>query len=642
MKMTRCERDMVRAMAAMLAVGFALSAPVIGGEKTVSKSTDMTQQAIAKLLPAGPVGLGRPIGDRAAWQALARAKGFRGVVAAGEKVLAAPLPAQSDELYLDYSRTGNRTPWQRVAGRRRGRIGPLATAECVENKGRFIGELEKTIAAICAERTWVMPAHDGSLRNFKGTQVDIDLGSASLAWDIATVYHLLGEKLSPKTRVLIRENLRRRILDPFLAMAAGKRKVNWWMMTTNNWNAVCLAGVTGTAMATVESRDERARFVAAALKYSKNFLRGFTGDGYCSEGLGYWGYGFGHYVLLAETVWQASGGKIDMMGGKDVRVPAMFPQRIEIINGVSPAFADCSVTARASASMVHFISRRYGLGADPARDREFVGPTGRLSEAMIRSFPNSTTDIPRGKAADAPRLRTWFRDAGVLICRPAPESVCKIGVALKGGHNAEHHNHNDVGSYVVVAGKTPVLVDPGAEVYTRRTFSSKRYVSGVLNSLGHPVPRIAGKLQRTGGRARGTVLRTDFTDAADTLVIDYRAAYDVATLKKLTRTFTYSRGGAGSLTVSDEAAFSKPTTYETALITLGKWQKAAPNAIIVTDGGQSLRITIDTAGAPYDIEAAQIKEDVRTRTLPTRIAITLKAPVTEATVTLKITPVPRK
>ncbi len=200
----------------------------------------------------------------------------------------------------------------------------------------------------------------------------------------------------------------------------------------------------------------------------------------------------------------------------------------------------------------------------------------------------------------APRLRTWFRDAGVLICRPAPESVCKIGVALKGGHNAEHHNHNDVGSYVVVAGKTPVLVDPGAEVYTRRTFSSKRYVSGVLNSLGHPVPRIAGKLQRTGGRARGTVLRTDFTDAADTLVIDYRAAYDVATLKKLTRTFTYSRGGAGSLTVSDEAAFSKPTTYETALITLGKCQKAAPNAITVTDGGQSLRINIDTADAPQD------------------------------------------
>jgi len=624
---------------AAVVVGLVLSAPAIGGEQAVSKSTDMTPQAIAELLPDRCTGLGRPVSDRAAWRGVAKLKGYRSALADGEKVLAAPLPPQGDELFLDYSRTGNRTRWQRVASRRRGRIRSLALAECIENKGRFIGELEKTLAALCAERTWVMPAHDGGLRNFKGTQVDIDLGSSALAWEIATTYYLLGEKLSDKTRAGIRENLRRRILDPYLAMVAGKRKVNWWMMTTNNWNAVCLAGVTGTALAVVESRDERATFVAAAVKYSKNFLRGFTPDGYCSEGLGYWGYGFGNYVLLAETAWQATGGKVDMMAGAAVRGPAMFPQRIAIINGVSPAFADCNVTARASAEMVHFISRRYGLGASPARDGEFATASGTLAAGMIRTFPNSTTKIPRGKADDGPGLRTWFKDAGVLICRPAPKSACKIGVALKGGHNAEHHNHNDVGSYVVVTGKTPVLVDPGAEVYTKRTFSSKRYVSGVLNSLGHPVPRIAGKLQRPGSKARGTVLKTDFTDAADTLTIDYRAAYDVPTLKKLTRTFTYSRLAAGSLTVTDQAAFSKPTTFETALITLGKWKQSAPDTVIVTDGGQSLRISIDTGGAPYTIEAAQIKEDVRTRTLPTRIAIILKAPVTEATVTLRTTPI---
>jgi hypothetical protein len=43
--------------------------------------------------------------------------------------------------------------------------------------------------------------------------------------------------------------------------------------------------VTGTALAQVEERRERAEFVAAAEKYCRNFLRGFTPDGYCSEGL---------------------------------------------------------------------------------------------------------------------------------------------------------------------------------------------------------------------------------------------------------------------------------------------------------------------------------------------------------------------
>jgi len=620
---------MVRAVALLAAVAtWPVSA--VGGE--------MTADQIAKLLPARPTGLGRPAMDRAAWKGLGKLGSYRSAVAAGEKVLATPLPAQPDGLYLDFSRTGNRTRWQAVARRRRGRIATLAIAECVENRGRFIPELETTLTALCAERTWVMPAHDRSLSNFKGTSVDIDLGSAGLAWQIATAQYLLGDKLSPKTRALVRENLRRRILDPYMAMVGGKRKVNWWMTTTNNWNAVCLACVTGTGLATVESAQQRAKYVAAAVKYSKSFLRGFTADGYCSEGLGYWTYGFGHYVLLAETVWQATGGKIDMMAGKSVSLPALFPERIGIINGVAPAFADCSVGTQAPPDLVHFISRRYGLGADPARDRGFASPDGTLAAAMIRSFPNSATGVPRGKPSAGPGVRTWFDKAGVLICRPAPGSSCRIGVALKGGHNAEHHNHNDIGSYVVVLGSTPVLVDPGAEVYTSRTFSSRRYVSGVLNSLGHPVPRIAGRLQRPGRRARASVVRTDFTDAADTLVIDYRSAYDVPQLTKLERTFVYSRDGAGSLTVRDEATLSKAATFETALITLGKWTRDGRDAIVVTDGGRSLRVTVDTGGVAYEIVAQQIKEDVRTRTLPTRIGIVLKAPTTQATVTLKIAP----
>ena len=51
---------------------------------------------------------------------------------------------------------------------------------------------------------------------------------------------------------------------------------------------------------------------------------------------------------------------------------------------------------------------------------------------------------------------------------------------MKGGHNAENHNHNDVGSFVVALGRATPLVDPGSEVYTARTFSPRRYDSNVL------------------------------------------------------------------------------------------------------------------------------------------------------------------
>ena len=42
-----------------------------------------------------------------------------------------------------------------------------------------------------------------------------------------------------------------------------------------------------------------------------------------------------------------------------------------------------------------------------------------------------------------------------------PFAIGRLGVALKGGHNAEHHNHNDVGSYVVALAGTTPLLDPG-------------------------------------------------------------------------------------------------------------------------------------------------------------------------------------
>ena len=61
----------------------------------------------------------------------------------------------------------------------------------------------------------------------------------------------------------------------------------------------------------------------------------------------------------------------------------------------------------------------------------------------------------------------------------------------------------------------------------------------MLNSFGHPVPIIDGKLQPAGGKARGTIINTDFTDDVDTVVIDMKNAYyQVEGLTSLVMPFT--------------------------------------------------------------------------------------------------------
>jgi hypothetical protein len=602
---------------------------------------------ISLLLSEKPAGFGLPIGERNAWDKLVENDSFKRIISGAQQLLEQAIPEQPDDLYLDFSRTGNRTRWQRVSGRRRGRVRTFVLAECLENKGRFVPAFEKILRELCSERTWVMPAHDRNLTNFHGKSVDIDLGSSGLAWSLAIADYLLADKLSSETRQLLRENLDRRIFQPYRDMVSGKRDKNWWMTGTNNWNAVCLAGVTGAALAVIDSRETRALFIAAAEQYSKNFLNGFTDDGYCSEGLGYWNYGFGHYIMLSEMIYQATSGKVDLLENEKVKRAAMFGSKIEIINGVYPAFADCSIRAKPSSHLMYFISRRLGLGLRNWEQFNPVSAGGSLPQSMMYSFPNSASrSAPAQNASEGPGIRSWFDNAGILICRPVANSTSLMAVALKGGNNAEHHNHNDVGSFVIVLGDCPLLLDPGGEVYTARTFSSRRYESKVLNSFGHPVPIVNGKLQRTGRQAQGRVVNEDFTVDADTLILDISSAYNVPELEKLRRTFVYSRKNSGSLTVTDEVVFSKACDFGTALITFDKWQQLSDSSLVIRDQDKALRVDIDvTGGDPstplrteFKIKPETIKEDLSGRRLPTRLGINLTKPVLRAVISLTIKP----
>ena len=596
-------------------------------------------QVIAQMLVEHPAAFGRPLADRDAWQTVAAGPHANGAISRAEQMISAPVPELSDTFYSECALAGDRTKCGPVLKARHERLPAFALAECIENRGRFLAPLEEAIRLVCAETTWLHPAHDRKLRNVRGEVIEIDLNSAAQSWQMATAYYWLKEKLTPETRKLVRAELERRTLIPFEgAVNEGKPKLGW-LATTSNWNAVCLAGVTGAALAVIESPQRRAFFVAAAERYSENFLSGFPADGYCTEGLGYWNYGFGHYVLLAEAVYQATRGQLDLLTRPAAKEPAQFGARIEIMNGVYPAFADCTVGTRPDRATMWYVNRRLGLGLQ--RWEAQYPPLGRhgLFITAMYAFPNAASDVVRAEATQLDiEPRSWFADAGILLCRPGSQTSCRLGAALKGGHNAEHHNHNDVGSYVVAVGAQQLIIDPGPEVYTGRTFSKDRYVSNLLNSFGHSVPRVAGKLQKPGRDAQARVLRTEFSEETDTLVLDLSAAYDVTGMTRLERTFVYSRQDAGTLTVTDRVAFTEPRDFGTAIVTLGKPRETEPGELLIEGTEQAVSVTVEAEGGEIEITTEQIDADARTPRLPTRIGINLMRPVTQAAVTVTIRP----
>lgn len=623
-----------------LSLTILLSLPVsVGGAAEQTMPAPALVKRFAEMLPKTPQGVGRPIGDRQAWETVAKAPAFKGVVASAERLMAKPMPDLPDDLYLDFSRTGNRDRCQRVLSQRHSRFAALTLAECLENRGRFLPAIEEAIRAVALEKSWTLPAHDRRLDSFYGRQIDIDLASSTLSWNLATADYWLGDKLSTETRDLIRRELERRTFTPYLGYLTQGKPRMWWPTCTSNWNAVCQSGVTGAALAIIDSPERRAVFAAAADRLIKHFLEGFTPDGYCSEGLGYWNYGFGHFVLLAETMHQATDGKVDWFDNLQVEQIAQFGRRLEILPGVYPAFADCGVNARPDVQIHAFVSRRFGFGWQDDEQRGLLlagGITNELFRFGLLGQPNSASERPAAAKAPGLALRDWFSDAGILISRPA--SAKGLGVAIKGGHNAEHHNHNDIGSYVVALAGTTRLVDPGAEVYTARTFSADRYKSGVLNSFGHPVPRVAGQLQKTGRKAAARVLKTEFTDTTDTLALDLSSAYDVQELKALERTFVFSREGTGRLTVTDHVRSAKPQEFGTALVTFSKWRQVGEDQLLVGEGAEAVRVKITTDGPKFRLQAEEIHEDLHGKRIPIRIGIDLTEPVAEAQISLTIEP----
>ncbi len=119
--------------------------------------------------------------------------------------------------------------------------------------------------------------------------------------------------------------------------------------------------------------------------------------------------------------------------------------------------------------------------------------------------------------------------------------------------------------------------------------------------------------------------------------MDIASAYNIKTLKHLTRTFTYNREGSGGLTIIDDVRFSEPHTFATALITFATIETCDAQTLILTEKNKTLKITI-TSEAFFILDQQPVNEDFSCGKHPTRIGIHLTEPVNTARVSIKIEP----
>jgi hypothetical protein len=548
------------------------------------------------------------LADRTGWEALPAAT-RTALIEEGASALARPWALLPATTFLEYRRVGNRSRYEAINKARREKLRTLVMAECAEGKGRFLDEIVNGLWATLEESWWGFPAHLNAQKAGSGLpDVDepvVDLFAAETSALLSWALYLIGpafDKVSPLIRPRIHAEIERRILAPLLA------RTDWgWMgyakgSKPNNWNPWICSNWLISALLTDRDEARRRAGVMKALEVADHFLNGYDDDGGCDEGPGYWNAAGGALFDNLELLRSASGGQIDVYGVPLVKEIGRYIYRAHIAGDWYTNFADASAVVHIDGNMVWRYGQRIGdakmasLGAWAAKEHNAV-TAGSINRQLNRIF--TSEEMKKSPASETLVRDVWLPGIQVMTARMQEGSTKGLYIAAQGGHNAESHNHNDVGNFMVYANGKPAIIDVGVETYSAKTFSSKRYEIWTMQSAYHNCPTIDGVMQSPGRQFEARDVKYSVSDAAAEMSMDIAAAYPKeAGLKSWRRTLRFDRG-KGMIEVRDRYAASKaPKEIALTLMTIAKMRPAGAGAVLVPlpmDGSPALRIEFDGA-----------------------------------------------
>ncbi len=594
--------------------------------------------ALAEQLPDRPFAPLPPPSDRTFWdRAATQFERRQELLQLAEKILDEPVQTITRELYQNsYKDPDGPYRYRKLYHQRSEQLAALALAECLENRGRFLPKIRELATSILDEPTWVMPHHDRDGINISGKRITIDLGSSARGALLATIRRTFADSLSEKLRQRIAERIQERLLIPFRRCVSTGRIAGGfnWVLALNNWGAVCSSNLACAAITLELPKTETAQILLGVRYCMSQYLQSIPADGYCNEGIGYWNYGFGHYMMYAAALYEWSGGVIDEFHRPEAVRMARFVDRFEMQGRRFPAFSDTSMTNGVKPFNELAAARFYGCAS--RRNPFWINDFLPQSALALRLLVDPET--PPAGSGKLP-LRDFFEISQILICRT--DGAVPLSLAAKGGHNAEQHNHNDVGSYAVQLGSLAAVCDPGGEEYHAGTFTARRYQSDLINSLGHPVPKPDNTLQSPGAAFAAELLERSLSPEADRLRLNLRRAYELPGLELLERDFEFRRTGAPGVVVTDRFRFAAPRPFETAVITVASFRIVDDQTIEFFNDDYRLRLRIHSEPVPVRITAAPLRARPMTAGItPVRIALTLTEPVAAGTIRLEYTPLP--
>nr|WP_154923723.1 heparinase II/III family protein [Microbacterium testaceum] len=492
-------------------------------------------------------------------------------------------------------RDGDRESWESVVFERQRRLSRAVVAAAVTDEGRWLDEVLDGVWLLCEQSSWCWPAHDdadgaGSVLAIP-EEPFLDLGAGEVAAQLAWADHLVGRRLEatyPGARARIRREVRRRVFDPFL----GRRDWHWIGLDgdVHNWNPWIHGNVITAALRLLDAPDEaedRAEIIATALHGLDRYVTALPLDGAIDEGYGYWWNGACRALEALELVSFATVGQLDAAHVPALSATVAFPHRSHLGGDWYLNLADGQAKPPSDQPWhaLHRSARAVGddtAAAHAASYRRPGAPAATETFGLGRLLRGMTdTEWIRATAAQPPLVQhVWLPSTEVLLARDKKGSSAGLALAVKGGHNGEHHNHNDVGSFVIASDGVPVVVDVGRPTYTKQTFGPDRYDIWTMQSLWHNLPVIDGRQQLPGFRYRTRDLAVHVDESAAHWSADLAGAYPDGAASSWRRDVSLADG---RVRVRDEWHAGEGATHLWHLVLAGRVEVEAAGSQAVVD-----------------------------------------------------------
>lgn len=543
-----------------------------------------------------------PASDRSTWDAVDRPT-VDALLARATAEAGTPWPATTARTVARVFRDGDRDAHEQRVLARQHRLTRAAVLAAALPSDDRLDEVADGVLLLCEQTSWCWPAHDRFAAARGHVLPDVaapflDLGAGEVAAQLAWIDHLLGPELDarwPGLRARLRREVDARVLRPF------EDRGDWhWIGLdgdVHNWNPWIHGNVLVAALALVDDAGRRSRLVARVVEGLDRYVAVLPADGAIDEGYSYWWNGACRALEALDLLASATGGALDATGVPALTQTVAFPHRMHLGGGWYLNVADGQARPPADQPWhaLHRAARACG-DADAVRHaaahRVPGAPVSDESGGLGRLLRALTDPVWAGaEPATSPLPRdVWLPSVQVLLARGAAGSAEGLTLAAKGGHDDEHHNHNDVGSFVVALRGVPVAVDAGRPTYTRQTFSPDRYAIWTMQSAWHNVPSVAGVDQPASRAAAAQDVRADVGGSATSLDLDLADAYPGSGATSWRRTARLDRE-SGRVTVRDTWAVGGGGVSCVRVLLAGEVAREADGLLVrALDGAGTVRL----------------------------------------------------